>query len=77
MLEGYYDLAVTEILLSYSSMPQIKKSKNSKDAVVMSEPDYLAFGAIKVEYLKHCFSAAKVDLTKGHIVDGEDFLQAL
>jgi len=56
----------------------IKISKNSKDAVVvMSIHDYEALEAMKVEYLKHCFSAAKIDLEKGHAVDGEDFLQTL
>ncbi|MGI2195825.1 hypothetical protein ACRN91_09515 [Shewanella baltica] len=33
--------------------------------------------AMKADYLKHCFIAAKEDLAKGNVVDGEDFLNAL
>lgn len=66
-----------ELLLNAQRAP-IKISKNSKDAVVvMSIHDYEALEAMKVEYLKHCFSAAKIDQEKGHAVDGEDFLQTL
>ena len=67
-----------EILLSDSSTLLIKISKNSKDAVaVMSMHDCEALEAMNVEYLKHCFSSAKIDQAKDHVVDGEDVLQAL
>lgn len=32
---------------------------------------------IKADYLKHCFKAAKEDLAKGNVVDGEEFLNDL
>ncbi|ABM23134.1 type II toxin-antitoxin system Phd/YefM family antitoxin [Shewanella sp. JNE10-2] len=66
-----------ELLLNAQREP-IKISKNSKDAVVvMSIHDFEQLEAMKADYLKHCFNAAKEDLAKGNIVDGEDFLNAL
>jgi len=66
-----------ELLLNAQRAP-IKISKNSKDAVVvMSIHDYEALEAMKADYLKHCFHAAKEDLAQGNIVDGESFLNAL
>ncbi|MGI2141755.1 type II toxin-antitoxin system Phd/YefM family antitoxin [Shewanella baltica] len=66
-----------ELLLNAQREP-IKISKNSKDAVVvMSIRDYEQLEAMKADYLKHCFIAAKEDLAKGNVVDGEDFLNAL
>ncbi len=32
---------------------------------------------MKADYLKHCFNAAKEDLAKGNVVDGEEFLNDL
>lgn len=66
-----------ELLLNAQREP-IKISKNSKDAVVvMSIHDYEQLEAMKADYLKQCFNAAKEDLAKGNVVDGEDFLNAL
>jgi antitoxin Phd len=66
-----------ELLLNAQREP-IKISKNSKDAVVvMSIHDYEQLEAMKADYLKHCFNAAKEDLAKDNVVDGEDFLHAL
>jgi prevent-host-death family protein len=66
-----------ELLLNAQREP-IKISKNSKDAVVvMSIRDYEALEAMKADYLKHCFQAAKADQTKNAVVDGESFLNAL
>ena len=66
-----------ELLLSAQREP-VKISKNNKDAVVvMSIKDFEELEAMKVDYLKHCFEAAKKDLAQGNVVDGEDFLTAL
>ncbi|PHZ58804.1 type II toxin-antitoxin system Phd/YefM family antitoxin [Photobacterium leiognathi] len=66
-----------ELLLSAQRGP-VKISKNSKDAVVvMSIQDYEELEAIKTEYIKHCFEAAKVDLAQGNTIDGETFLKNL
>jgi len=66
-----------ELLLNAQREP-IKISKNSKDAVVvMSIRDYEALEAMKADYLKHCFQAAKADQTNNTVVDGESFLNAL
>lgn len=65
-------------LLRNAQYEPIKISRNSKDAVVvMSIHDYEALEAMKADYLKHCFHAAKEDLAQGNIVDGESFLKAL
>lgn len=66
-----------ELLLNAQREP-IKISKNNKDAVVvMSIRDYEALEAMKADYLKHCFQAAKADQTNNAVVDGETFLKAL
>ncbi|GGY98858.1 type II toxin-antitoxin system Phd/YefM family antitoxin [Shewanella fodinae] len=66
-----------ELLLSAQREP-VKISKNSKDAVVvMSIRDFEALEAMKAEYLKHCFTAAKEELNNGNAVDGENFLNSL
>ena len=66
-----------ELLLNAQREP-IKISKNSKDAVVvMSIHDFEALEAMKAEYLKQCFDAAKKDLANGKVIDGESFLNAL
>ena len=66
-----------ELLLSAQREP-IKISKNSKDAViVMSIKDFKELEAMKAEYLKHCFEAAKESLKSGTTVDGESFLKSL
>lgn len=66
-----------ELLLNAQREP-IKISKNSKDAVVvMSVQEYQALEAMKADYLKYCFEAAKEDLANGKVVDGKDFLGAL
>ena len=66
-----------ELLLNAQREP-IKISKNSKDTVVvMSIRDYEALEAMKADYLKHCFQAAKADQTNNVVVDGESFLNAL
>ncbi|RSD30899.1 type II toxin-antitoxin system Phd/YefM family antitoxin [Vibrio pectenicida] len=66
-----------ELLLSAQRAP-VKISKNNKDAVVvMSIQDYEELEAMKAEYIKHCFEAAKEDLSKGNVVDGETFLKSL
>ncbi|MBO1272226.1 type II toxin-antitoxin system Phd/YefM family antitoxin [Shewanella sp. 4t3-1-2LB] len=66
-----------ELLLSAQREP-VKISKNSKDAVVvMSIRDFEALEAMKAEYLKHCFTAAKEELNNGNVVDGENFLNSL
>lgn len=65
-------------LLRNAQYEPIKISKNSKDAVVvMSVHDYEELEAMKADYLKHCFHAAKEDLAHGNIVDGDSFLGAL
>ncbi|TBR42806.1 type II toxin-antitoxin system Phd/YefM family antitoxin [Marinomonas agarivorans] len=66
-----------ELLLSAQREP-VKISKNNKDAVVvMSIQDYEELEAMKADYIKHCFEAAKKDLAQGDIVDGETFLKSL
>ncbi|MCF7484278.1 type II toxin-antitoxin system Phd/YefM family antitoxin [Vibrio sp. J1-1] len=66
-----------ELLLSAQREP-VKISKNSKDAVVvMSIQDYEELEAMKAGYIKHCFEAAKQDLSQGNVVDGETFLKSL
>lgn len=66
-----------ELLLSAQRAP-VKISKNNKDAVVvMSIQDYEELEAMKAEYIKHCFEAAKEDFSKGNVVDGETFLKSL
>lgn len=66
-----------ELLLNAQREP-IKISKNNKDAVVvMSIHDYEALEAMKADYLKHCFQAAKADQANNAVVDGETFLKAL
>ncbi|GGB01917.1 type II toxin-antitoxin system Phd/YefM family antitoxin [Agarivorans gilvus] len=66
-----------ELLLSAQREP-VKISKNSKDAVVvMSIKDFEELEAMKADYLKHCFEAAKQDLAQGNVVDGEDFINSL
>lgn len=66
-----------ELLLNAQREP-VKISKNSKDTVVvMSIRDYEEIEAMKAEYLKHCFESAKQDLAKGHVLDGQSFLNAL
>ncbi len=66
-----------ELLLNAQREP-IKISKNSKDAVVvMSIKDYEELEAMKADYIKHCFEAAKEDLAQGNVVDGETFLKSL
>lgn len=66
-----------ELLLNAQREP-IKNSKNNKDAVVvMSIRDYEELEAMKADYIKHCFEAAKADLAKGNVVDGETFLSTL
>ena len=66
-----------ELLLSAQREP-VKISKNSKDTVVvMLKKDFEALEAMKVEYLKHCFEAAKEDLKNGHAIDGESFINSL
>lgn len=66
-----------ELLLNAQREP-IKISKNNKDAVVvMSIHDFEQLEAMKADYLKHCFNAAKEDLAKANVIDGEDFLNAL
>lgn len=66
-----------ELLLRTQREPA-KISKNNKDAVVvMSIQDYEELEAMKADYIKHCFEAAKEDLAQGNAVDGEAFLQSL
>ena len=66
-----------ELLLSAQREP-VKISKNSKDAVVvMSIRDFEELEAMKVEYLKHCFSKAKSDLGNNEVADGESFIKSL
>lgn len=66
-----------ELLLNAQREP-IKISKNSKDAVVvMSIKDFEELEAMKIDYLKHCFAAAKQDLDNAATVDGESFFKAL
>lgn len=66
-----------ELLLNAQREP-VKISKNSKDTVVvMSIRDYEEIEAMKAEYLKHCFESAKQDLSKGNVLDGQSFLNAL
>ena len=66
-----------ELLLNAQREP-VKISKNNKDAVVvMSIRDYEELEAMKADYIKHCFEAAKADLAQGNVVDGENFLSAL
>ncbi|MFH0255836.1 type II toxin-antitoxin system Phd/YefM family antitoxin [Vibrio rumoiensis] len=66
-----------ELLLSAQREP-VKISKNSKDAVVvMSIKDYEEIEAMKIDYLKQCFEAAKKDLANGKVVDGKSFLNSL
>ncbi|MDE1515342.1 type II toxin-antitoxin system Phd/YefM family antitoxin [Vibrio sp. dsl-7] len=66
-----------ELLLSAQREP-VRISKNSKDTVVvMSIRDFEELEAMKVEYLKHCFTMAKEDLNNGSTVDGESFLNSL
>lgn len=63
-----------ELLLNAQREP-IKISKDT--VVVMSIRDYEALEAMKADYLKHCFQAAKADQANNAVVDGETFLNAL
>lgn len=54
----------------------LMQTPTAKDATHNLDDDQ-APEVIKADYLKHCFKAAKEDLVKGHVVDGEDFLNAL
>ena len=66
-----------ELLLSAQREP-VKISRNSKDTVVvMSIRDYEELEAMKIDYLKHCFEAAKQDLAQDNVVDGDEFLNDL
>ncbi len=66
-----------ELLLSAQREPVII-SKNNKDAVVvMSIRDFKELEAMKTEYLKHCFNAAKQDLANNTVADGDSFLKSL
>lgn len=66
-----------ELLLNAQREP-IKVTKNNKAAVVvMSIRDYEELEAMKTDYLKHCFEAAKEELASGTIVDGKSFLNSL
>jgi hypothetical protein len=55
-----------------------RDSKNIKDAVAaLSTKDFEQLEAMKVEYLKHYFKAAKQSLKNGTTVDGNSFLNSL
>lgn len=57
---------------------QMKISKDNKVAIVVpAKKDCEKLEAMKAEYLKHCFKAAKADLAQGNVIDGETFLKAL
>jgi len=56
----------------------MKVSKDNTDAVVVqATKDFEQLEAMKAEYIKHCFKAAKADLAQGNVVDGETFISAL
>lgn len=66
-----------ELLLNAQREPVIISKNNKNAVVVMSMRDYQELEAMKEEYLKHCFNAAKRDVEHGTAVDGAAFLNAL
>lgn len=59
-------------MINYLRPPLFETSLNFDDLPQNAQPE-----TVKTAYLKHCFNAAKDDLTHGNIVDGEAFLSAL
>lgn len=66
-----------ELLLNAQREPVIISKNNKNAVVVMSMRDYEELEAMKAEYLKHCFNAAKNDVEAGAVVDGVSFINAL